>query len=77
LTEFTSLITLKPGEKGIINNISDQKYTSKLMTLGILPGVGISIIRYAPFGGALYVQLPNHQIALRSEEAASIIVIRS
>ncbi|MBK9254727.1 MAG: ferrous iron transport protein A [Saprospiraceae bacterium] len=74
MAELKSLISLLPEEEGVIIKLSDHKYASKLMTLGVLQGVRVKIIRFAPFGGALYLQLPNHQIALRNDEAASIII---
>lgn len=45
------------------------------MAMGLLPGVSIILIRKSPFGGAYYIKAKNHYVALRSNEAKSVLLI--
>lgn len=44
------------------------------MAMGLLPGSRVAIVRRAPFGGGWYVKVDNFYLALRKEEAASIVL---
>jgi Fe2+ transport system protein FeoA len=44
------------------------------MSMGILPGKSISLIRRVPFGGGLYVKVVGQNFAIRAEEARSILI---
>ncbi len=66
---------LKKGESAIIGEFTNYHIASKLMAMGLLPGSSISLQRSAPFGGAYYVKANNHYVALRSEEAKSVLLI--
>ena len=44
------------------------------MNLGILPNTRITLVRRAPFGKTLYIKLGNYQMAIREEEAQTIIL---
>ena len=69
-----SILTLKLAQKAIIHHYSDEKISSKLISMGMLPGSVIEVIRKAPFGGALYIKVNGFSFALRENEAATIIV---
>ena len=71
-----SLNDLKKGEIGFIKYCTDNKYACKLLTLGLLPKSQVYIVRKAPIGGALYLKLNGHQVAVREKEAKAIIVER-
>ena len=71
------LNSLKIGEIAYIKNCQDNKSACKLLTLGLLPRTQVCIVRKAPIGGALYVKLNGHQIAIRKKEAEAIIVERA
>ncbi len=47
---------------------------SKLMSMGVLPGSQINLIRKAPLGGAWYVRVDNKVIAMRAKEINCIIL---
>jgi Fe2+ transport system protein FeoA len=40
----------------------------------LLPGSTISLMRTSPFGGAYYIKTKNHYVALRSNEAQSVLL---
>ena len=69
-----NITNLHFGETAIISEFSDGYVACKLMAMGLLPGVGIILIRKSPFGGAYYIKARNHYVALRSNEAKSVLV---
>lgn len=69
--------TLESGKIGstfIIQSIKDDWVASKLMTMGIRVGGTISILRKTWLGKAVCVKSEGIVIALRVNEASSIVV---
>ena len=50
------------------------KFRKKLLEMGFLPGSQVKVVRYAPFGGPMHVQVAGYNLALRRSEAATILV---
>jgi ferrous iron transport protein A len=46
----------------------------KLITMGVIPGREVEILRKAPFGGAYYIRVSDLYFAIRKAEAKTIIV---
>ncbi|MBE8539821.1 iron dependent repressor, metal binding and dimerization domain protein [Geoglobus acetivorans] len=68
------LTSLSPGEHGEIKYLSgDESTIKKLISLGILPGKRIRVMRVYP---AYLIQLGNSQIAIDEKIAESIHVMR-
>lgn len=65
---------LKQGDKGFVSHFLNPKIASKLLAMGILPGSVIQMIRKAPFGGGCYIKVDNLLIALRKNEAGTIVL---
>lgn len=71
-----SILDLNKGETGKIVDYLDKEIASRLLTLGLLPNTRIVYVRKSPFGGAHYIKFNGHSIALREEEASSIVIIK-
>ena len=71
------LSKIKTGGIGIIAQFMDEMIAGKLMTMGVLPGSEVRIIRRAPFKGGVYLKIDGHNMVLREVEAASIILSTS
>ena len=65
---------LKKGETATVQQFVNESLSCKLLTMGIIPEAKITMVRKAPFGGAYYLKLSGHNIAVRENEAASIII---
>ena len=74
MTQIASLAALKDGENGVLTEFLDNKIACKLMSMGILPGKEIALIRRVPFGGGLYVKVAGQNFAIREEEARSMLI---
>lgn len=64
----------KRGAAGVVSHYASEQAGSKLMAMGVLPGSQVIVVRKAPFGGGWYVKVDNFYLALREEEAASIVL---
>ncbi len=69
-----TILDLKIGESAKVEKFANDNLSCKLLTMGILPDTKITLVRKAPFGGAYYLKLNGNNIAVRENEAASIII---
>ena len=74
MNHLESLSNLKDGEKGTIRHFTNDHIASKLLSMGVLPGKSIRLVRRLPFGGGIYIKIENQSIALREDEARSIVL---
>ncbi|MCK6692264.1 MAG: ferrous iron transport protein A [Thermoanaerobaculia bacterium] len=71
---YRTVPDLKVHESAHALSFEDPALASKLMAMGLLPGTLIEMVRVAPFGKAFYIKADGIRLALREEEAASILV---
>lgn len=71
---FRSLPDLKINESARAMAFSDSALACKLTAMGFLPGALVEMVRQSPFGSAFYVKVDGVRLALRKEEAASILI---
>lgn len=74
MSNLISLSHLQEGETGIIRTFTNDKMASKLLSMGVLPGKHLRLIRRVPFGGGLYIKVEEANIAVRQSEALNIMV---
>jgi ferrous iron transport protein A len=65
---------LKPRESARTIALSNSALAGKLTAMGVLPGALIEMVRPAPFGNAYYIKCDGIRLALREEEAGSIML---
>ena len=68
------LSELRKGESGIILDVEMNVAGSRLMEMGVTPGVRVIILNKALFGDPISVQLPGSTIVLRKKEANLVII---
>ncbi len=69
-----TLNDLKPGSAGKIKGFADDLLANRMLSMGLLPGKTIEVIRYAPLGKGFYVKCNGIYIALRKQEATCILL---
>jgi Fe2+ transport system protein FeoA len=69
-----TLPELKAHESAQAISIIDPALACKLTSMGVLPGVQIEMVRKSPFGDAFYIKVDGVRLALRIEEASSILL---
>lgn len=70
----SSLSNCKKGTTFHIVRFTNNQIAARLISMGLLPGSEVQIIRTSPFGGACYIKANGQYLALRKEEAACIVL---
>jgi ferrous iron transport protein A len=73
---MTCLSDLKVGDTARILGYGEggTSYRRKLLSMGITPGVSISLTRLAPLGDPVEIRLRGFALSLRKDEAKSLLV---
>ncbi len=66
---------LKAGQGGRINSVDvTGKLRQHFMDLGLIPGVEVKVVKYAPMGDPVELRVHNYELTLRLDDAQHIIV---
>ncbi len=67
---------LKVGESGLVTgfNTADPAYRQKLLRMGLTRNALFSVVRKAPFGGPIEIEVKGSRLVLRSNEADALEV---
>ena len=73
-----SLSSLMPGDRATVQRISKMvpQTRQRLLEMGLVRGASIELIRFAPLGDPIEVNLGGYRLSLRQIEAEAIIVRR-
>lgn len=72
----TGLHTLAPGEKGIVGKLETASFEirQRLLEMGLTKGIAVSVIRVAPLGDPIEIELRGYRLSLRRKEAEVVII---
>jgi len=72
----TTLDQASVGAKATITGFSavETNFRRKLLALGVMPAAEIQVMRLAPLGDPIQIQLRGASVSLRKQEAAIIEV---
>lgn len=70
----TSLDNIPIGQTVKVKGISDGNIKRRLMDMGIVPGLEISVEGKAPLGDPIEILVRGYKLTLRKNEAQSILV---
>ena len=65
---------LEPGQSSTLLSFEDEQMGSKLMTMGMLPGSTIQLVRTMSAGKTIFIKVNGHGMALRASEASTILI---
>lgn len=69
------LAHLLPGERAnVLSVLGDGAIARRLMEMGVVPGAPVRVIKAAPLGDPLEIRVRDYHLALRQNEALTIIV---
>jgi ferrous iron transport protein A len=72
--EYT-LKDLKPKESGKVISIGEKGVVRRrIMDMGVTPGAIIKVIKIAPLGDPIEVNLRGYELSLRKDEAKQIVI---
>lgn len=70
-----SLDNLKINQKGTIIAVKGQGLVRRrLFDMGVTPGALVTLIKLAPLGDPLEVNIRNYELTLRKDEAKNVIL---
>lgn len=70
-----TLKDLKPGQEGVVTSIGEKGPVRKrIMDMGVTPGAMVKVIKVAPLGDPIEVNIRGYELSLRKSEACQIIV---
>jgi|TARA_B100001971_G_scaffold160486_1_gene150464 Fe2+ transport system protein FeoA len=70
-----TLPSLSPGESAVIKTFNaDLNLQSRLVEMGILPGIEIRLIKKAPFKGPIAFKIRGYEVSLRYGDAEQILL---
>ena len=67
-------MTLKDGKTGMTLRVDSIGVKERLMTMGMLPGTKIKVLRSAPLGDPIAIGLRSYNLAIRRKDAEQIQV---
>lgn len=70
-----TLRELRPGQKGKVTAIGTTGLMKRrIMDMGVTPGVEVRVIKTAPLGDPIEVNVRGYELSLRKEEAAQVYI---
>ncbi len=66
---------LKLNQSVIIQGLTENGLTSKLVDMGLYPGKSVKVVFKAPFGDPIAIDIDGYTLSLRKEEASLVEVL--
>lgn len=68
-----TLDSLKDGQSGTIDGMRHQQTSAvRLMEMGLFEGSRVTVVRRAPLGDPMEIQIGDYRLSLRRSEAALV-----
>jgi ferrous iron transport protein A len=68
-----TLKDLKPGQEGKVTGIGEKgPVRRRIMDMGVTPGALVKVIKVAPLGDPIEVNIRGYELSLRKNEAEQI-----
>ena len=70
-----TITDLEPGQSGIIKGLwATGPLRRRLMDMGVVPGVSVSVEKIAPLGDPIGVRIRQYRLSMRKAEAGKVEV---
>lgn len=70
-----TLRELIPGESGTVTSIGEKgSMRRRLMDMGVTPGTSVKVIKVAPLGDPIEINIRGYELSLRKDEAQNIMI---
>ena len=77
LKSLSTIASLHKGEIGYISEESLDFIPLKLLEMGCLPGAEVQLVQIAPLKDPLYICVNGSHLAIRTETAAKIQILKA
>ena len=71
---MVTLRDVKPGFAVRIQALNDCAIKTRLLSMGLTKGTEVKVVRSAPFGGPIAIQVRDYTLCLRRKDAEKIEV---
>ena len=72
-----SLAELAPGAAAVVETVGgDRAFRRRLMEMGLVPGTRVRLVKIAPLGDPMEIELRHGRLSIRRHEAALVAVAR-
>lgn len=69
------LSSLRPGQSGTVAGfVAFDDLAQRLMQFGVIEGVSIDVVRFAPAGDPIEIRVLGYALSLRGDEARNVLV---
>lgn len=69
------LTSLAPGSKAVVTEIRiPPEHRSRLLEMGLLVGISVELVRFAPMGDPVEIRIRGYNLSLRRHEADLVMV---
>ena len=76
-SQILKLSELKTGESAVIQNVGGQgELRQHFLDMGIIPGAEVTLVKFAPMGDPMELQVHGYELTLRLSEAEKIQIQR-
>lgn len=70
-----TLDSLQAGERGrIVALTGTPELRRRLMEMGLIPGTLLRVVRFAPLGDPIDVEVRGYHLSLRKQEARQVLI---
>jgi len=70
-----TLKDLNPGQEGTVMSIGQRgPMRKRLMDMGVTPGIKVKVVKVAPLGDPIEINIRGYELSLRKNEAENIEV---
>lgn len=70
-----TLKDLNPGQEGTVVSIGQKgPMKRRIMDMGVTPGIKVKVIKVAPLGDPIEINVRGYELSLRKAEAENIVV---
>jgi ferrous iron transport protein A len=70
-----TLKDLKPGQEGVVTAIGEKgPIRKRIMDMGVTPGATVKVIKVAPLGDPIEINIRGYELSLRKSEASQIVI---
>ncbi len=69
-----TIYDMEEGNNGWVLDFADEMIASRVLSMGMLPGSAVTIIRRAPFSGGIYIKVDGTNMVMRCSEAKRILL---
>lgn len=73
-----NLAQLVPNQPATVDRLTGPRsFVRRLLSLGVAPGSHVKVVRVAPLGDPLQVEIGDLQLAIRRNEASRVLLRHS